>query len=71
MKADPRVRSGSARRKLTDLLAAILGSGLGLVALSFQADVSTAAWVVTPVILAILAVVHVRVLFAGGGPLRR
>ena len=38
--------------------------------LLFLDDVSTASWVLTPVLLALGAVVHARALFAGEGPFR-
>ncbi len=38
--------------------------------LLLMSDVSSLAWIVTPVFLAALTVAHVRALFAGTGPLR-
>jgi hypothetical protein len=62
---------GRSRRWTSDVLLAIGGAGLGVGALFFQEDVSTAAWVLTPAIVAILCVVHTRMLVASGGPLRQ
>jgi hypothetical protein len=58
------------RRVVHDVPVAVAGAGLGLGALLFQSEVSVAAWVATPLLLAALAVVHVRALFGRGGPLR-
>jgi hypothetical protein len=62
------------RRRLPQLVIDVLiagcGVGMSLGALSFQADVSQTAWILTPVVAAAAAVWHVRALFAGTGPLR-
>lgn len=59
------------RRRLVDEVpVAIAGAGLGAGALFLQPDVSVAAWWVTPPLIAVLVVGHVRALFAGDGPLR-
>lgn len=55
----------------TDILVAVGGMGLGFGALFFQDGVSIAAWLAAPVLVGALAVIHVRVLFHGDGPLRR
>jgi hypothetical protein len=49
---------------------ALGGAGVGIGALMLQTDVGTASWVLTPIVLAIFAVAHVRALFAAGGPFR-
>ncbi|MGZ4149506.1 MAG: hypothetical protein ACXVQJ_05665 [Actinomycetota bacterium] len=56
-------------RVVTALLA-IGGAGLGFGGLLFVRDVGIASWVVAPAALAVLVPAHVRVLFAGEGPLR-
>ena len=60
----------NARRPVTDLLLAVFGAVLGLGGLMVQSSVGPAAWILTPIALATIAVLHVRVLFAGSGPLR-
>ena len=58
---DPRVR---------DALMALAGAGLGVSGLLLQSDVEPGSWVVAPVLLAIVAPLQVRALFARGGPYR-
>jgi hypothetical protein len=58
---DPRVR---------DSLMALAGAGLGVGGLLLQSDVEPGSWIVAPVLLAIVAPLHVRALFARGGPYR-
>lgn len=60
----------NAPRTVTDLLLAVAGAAVGLGGLLLQDDVGPAAWILTPVAIAAIAVLHVRVLFAGSGPLR-
>lgn len=55
---------------LCTVLLAIGGAGLGFGGLLFVHDVDAASWVVAPAALAVLVPAHVRVLFAGEGPLR-
>jgi hypothetical protein len=57
-------------QRVTDGLLAIGGAGVAIGGLLFLSDVSAASWLVAPIVLATLTVVHVRVLFAGGGPFR-
>ncbi len=57
----PRVRDG---------LYVFGGGALGLGALVVQSDVSTAEWVLTPLVMGSLALLHLRALFAGSGPFR-
>lgn len=57
-------------RWLVDALLAFSGAGMAVGGLLLLEDVSGAAWLVAPPVLAALTVIHVRVLFAGSGPLR-
>lgn len=57
-------------RPLTDLLLAGAGALVGVGGLLLQTDVGIAAWVLTPVAVATIVVLHMRVLFRGSGPLR-
>lgn len=57
-------------RPLVDGLLALGGAGLGVGGLLLVHDVGVASWVVAPVLLAAITVLHVRLLFAGSGPLR-
>ncbi len=59
-----------APRRRTDVLLAASGALLGLGGLLVQSDVGVGAWLLTPIAVATIAVLHVRVLFAGSGPLR-
>jgi len=59
-----------APRSATDLLLAGFGAVLGIGGLLLQSDVGLVAWLLTPIAIATIAVLHVRVLFAGSGPLR-
>ena len=58
------------RPRVVDGLLALGGAGIGVGGLLFLTDVEPASWVVAPTLLAIAAVAHVRVLFAGKGPFR-
>ncbi len=58
------------RQPAVDLLFAVSGAGVAIGGLLFLDDVSTASWVLTPILLALGAVVHARALFAGDGPFR-
>ena len=49
---------------------AIAGVGLGLGALCFQHDVGVLAWVLTPLVMAVLTIAHTTAMVAGDGPLR-
>ncbi len=59
-----------APRRRTDVLLAASGALLGLGGLLVQSGVGIGAWLLTPIAVATIAVLHVRVLFAGSGPLR-
>lgn len=58
------------RRLVDEVPVAVAGAGLGAAGLLLQADVSVAAWWVTPPFVSALTVWHVRALFHGAGPLR-
>jgi hypothetical protein len=60
----------SAPRRVSDVLLAVFGAVLGVGGLLVQSEVGLAAWILTPIAVATIAVLHVRVLFAGSGPLR-
>lgn len=57
-------------RPLVDGVLALGGAGLGVGGLLLEHDVGVASWVAAPVLLAAITVLHVRLLFAGQGPLR-
>ena len=56
--------------RVVDAMLAIGGAGIGVGGLLFLRDVEPSSWVVTPALLAIATVAHVRFLFAGEGPFR-
>jgi hypothetical protein len=60
----------SAPSRTALLLASVAGAGLGIGALLLQHSVRTVEWIVAPGVLAALLPVHIRLLFAGKGPLR-
>jgi hypothetical protein len=57
-------------RPATDALMALAGAGIGVGGLLLLDDVGTASWIAAPAVLAIVAPLHVRALFARGGPFR-
>jgi hypothetical protein len=57
-------------RPATDALMALAGAGIGIGGLLLIDDVGTASWIAAPVVLAVVAPLHVRALFARGGPFR-
>ena len=57
-------------RPATDALMALAGAGIGVGGLLLLDDVGTASWIAAPVVLAVVAPLHVRALFARGGPFR-
>ena len=57
-------------RPATDALMAIAGAGIGVGGLLMLDDVGTASWVAAPAVLALVALLHMRALFARGGPFR-
>jgi len=58
------------RPPVVDVLLALGGVGIGVGGLLLLDDVEPASWVVAPLLLAVAAVAHVRILFAGQGPFR-
>jgi hypothetical protein len=58
------------RPPVVDVLLARGGVGIGVGGLLLLDDVEPASWVVAPLLLAVAAVAHVRILFAGQGPFR-
>jgi hypothetical protein len=57
-------------RPATDALMALAGAGIGAGGLLLLDDVNAASWIAAPAVLAVVAPLHVRALFAGGGPFR-
>jgi hypothetical protein len=57
-------------RPAIDGLMALAGAGLGIGGLMMLDDVAAGSWVAAPAILAVVAPLHVRALFAPGGPFR-
>ena len=57
-------------RPATDALMALAGAGIGVGGLLLLDDVGTASWIAAPAVLAVVAPLHVRALFARGGPFR-
>jgi hypothetical protein len=53
-----------------DALMALAGAGLGIGGLMMLDDVAAASWIAAPVVLALIAPLHVRALFAREGPFR-
>ncbi len=53
-----------------DALMALAGALIAVGGLLMLDDVNTASWIAGPVMLAVIAVVNVRALFARGGPFR-
>jgi hypothetical protein len=68
------VSGGPLRERLPaggiDALTALAGAGMGAGGLMTLDDVGTASWIAAPVLIAVIAPLHVRALFARGGPLR-
>ena len=57
-------------QRSVDVLLGLGAAGVAIGGLLFQHDVGLFSWLVAPVVLAVLGIAHVRVLFAGTGPLR-
>ena len=53
-----------------DALMALAGAGIGAGGLLMLDDVGAASWIVAPAVLAAIAPLHVRALFAREGPFR-
>ena len=60
----------SLRPAAVDALMALAGALIAVGGLLMLDDVNTASWIAGPVMLAVIAVVNVRALFARGGPFR-
>jgi hypothetical protein len=54
----------------TDGLMALAGATIGVGGLLMLDDVNTASWIAGPAMLAVIAPLNVRALFARGGPFR-
>lgn len=57
-------------RLAMDAMMAVAGAGIGVGGLMMLDDVGTSSWIVAPVVLAVIAPLHVRALFSGEGPFR-
>jgi hypothetical protein len=57
-------------QRAVDALMALAGAGIGVGGLMRLDGVGTASWIMAPAILAIIAILHVRALFADQGPFR-
>jgi hypothetical protein len=57
-------------RAATDALMALAGVLIAVGGLLMLDDVNTASWIAGPVMLAVIAPLNVRALFARGGPFR-
>ena len=57
-------------RQAIDATMALAGAGIGVGGLLFQHDVGLSSWIVGPLLLAVIALLHVRALFGGEGPFR-
>ena len=49
---------------------ALAGAGIGAGGLLMFDDVSLGSWIAAPALVALIALLHVRALFAGEGPFR-
>jgi hypothetical protein len=65
---------GPLRKRLpgywVDALMALAGAGIGAGGLLMFDDVSSGSWIAAPALVALIALLHVRALFAGEGPFR-
>ncbi len=57
-------------RPAIDATMALAGAGIGVGGLLFRHDVQLSSWIVGPLLLAVIALLHVRALFGGEGPFR-
>jgi hypothetical protein len=53
-----------------DAIVAAAGAGMAVGALLLMEDPAVSAWAIAPPVVAVLSVLHVRLLVAPGGPLR-
>lgn len=56
--------------RVGDALVAVGGLGLAVGALLLMDDPAPSAWAIAPPVVAVLAVLHVRLMVAPGGPMR-
>ena len=54
-----------------DGLMALAGAGIGAGGLLMFDDVGAGSWIAAPTLVAVIALLHVRALFAGKGPFQR
>ena len=57
-------------RLAIDATMALAGAGIGVGGLLFLHDVGLSSWIAGPLLLGVIALLHVRALFAGEGPFR-
>jgi hypothetical protein len=57
-------------RRWGNLWLAVGGAGLGIGGVMLVENPTRDAWVLAPLVLAVMTVIHVRMLFAGAGPMR-
>jgi hypothetical protein len=57
-------------RRLGDVLVVAGGLGLAVGALLLMDDAAPSAWAIAPPVVAVLTLLHVRLLVAPGGPMR-
>lgn len=57
-------------RRVGDVLVALGGLGLAVGSLLLMDDPAPSAWAIAPPVVAVLTVLHVRLLVAPGGPMR-
>jgi hypothetical protein len=57
-------------RPAIDATMALAGAAIGLGGLLLRHDVALSSWIVGPLVLAVIALLHVRALFGGEGPFR-
>ncbi len=57
-------------RLAIDATMALAGAGIGVGGLLFRHHVGLSSWIVGPVLVAVIALLQVRALFAGEGPFR-
>jgi hypothetical protein len=56
--------------RLGDVLVLVGGIGLAVGALLLMDDVAPSAWAIAPPVVAVLTLLHVRLMVAPGGPMR-
>lgn len=58
------------RTPIGDVLVTVGGLGLAIGALLLMDDAAPSAWAIAPPVVAVLSVLHVRLMVAPGGPMR-